>query len=65
MTDQEYINAFRTDDQQTINRFYAAFRADFLKAISSKFAIKDDYLLADIFQDTCVLSNNKCNFVQS
>ena len=54
MTDQEYINAFRTDDQQTINRFYAAFRADFLKAISSKFAIKDDYLLADIFQDTCI-----------
>ena len=54
MTDQEYINAFRTDDQQTINRFYAAFRAAFLKAISSKFAIKDDYLLADIFQDTCI-----------
>lgn len=54
MTDQEYINAFRTDDQRTINRFYAAFRADFLKAISSKFAIKDDYLLSDIFQDTCI-----------
>lgn len=54
MTDQEYINAFRTDDQQTMTRFYNAFRADFLKAISSKFAIKDDDQLAEIFQDTCI-----------
>ena len=54
MTDHNYIAAFRSNDQQGINSFYARCRSDFRKNISRKFNIKDEDLLSDIFQDSVI-----------
>ncbi len=54
MTDNDYISAFRNNDQKSINSFYAKYSTDLRKNIRRKYGIADEDLLADIFQDSVI-----------
>lgn len=52
MTDQEYIQAFRRNDQSAITAFYTQHKERFITHIGSKFHILDRDTLFDVYQDS-------------
>ncbi len=54
MNDNDYIVAFRSNDQQKISRFYKEYRDGFLHGIGSHYHIINSDLLAEIFQESVV-----------
>jgi len=54
MTDAEYIQAFRADDQALITRFYNEHRAVFMRDIAKYYHILNADLMAEIFQETII-----------
>ena len=59
MTDIEYIKAFRDDNQRAIARFYNEYRDGFLHNIGSRYRIRNEDLLAEIYQESVIrLWNN-------
>ncbi len=54
MTDYEYIQGFRDNDERVINLFYSSFRGLFFAYFRAHFS-KDDFYILDLFQDSCVV----------
>ena len=54
MTDQEYIQGFRNNDERVVTSFYDNFRQLFFAFFRSRFS-KDDAYIFDLFQDACVV----------
>jgi len=52
VTDIEYIKAFRDDNQRAITRFYNEYRDGFLYNIGSRYHVRDEDLLSEIFQES-------------
>ena len=54
ITSAEYFKAFQNNDQRIISLFYEQHERSFKRLLSSKYAIVDEDLLADIYQDTII-----------
>ena len=52
MTDQEYIQAFRRNEQSVISAFYTQNKERFITHIGRKFHILDRDTLFDVYQDS-------------
>lgn len=53
-TSSEYFKALQTNDQRVIELFYKQYERSFKQLLSSKYAIADEDLLADVYQDTII-----------
>lgn len=54
MSDNDYIVAFRSNDQRSITRFYDDYRDGFLHDIGSYYRIINAELIAEIFQESVI-----------
>lgn len=54
MTDLEYIQGFKNNNERAINSFYNHFRQLFFAYFRSHFSKNEAYIL-DLFQDSCVV----------
>lgn len=54
MTDVEYIQGFRCNDEKVISSFYRAIRPSFFAFFRMHYSKRDDYIL-DLFQDSCIV----------
>lgn len=54
MTDIEYIQGFKKNDERVISAFYAAQRLSFFAFFRTHYS-KDDAYILDLFQDTCIV----------
>lgn len=54
MTNKEYIIGFQNNDQCVITTFYEKFEKGFKRNLMLKHSIRDEDLLADIYQETVI-----------
>lgn len=60
MTDVEFIQGFRENNERVISAFYKSIRPSFFAYFRSHFS-KDEAYILDIFQDACIVLWNNIN----
>ncbi len=60
MTDNEYINAIRCNNQQTINKLYSHFRSSTIRFLRQRTSLSSDDI-CDIYQEALIILINKAN----